>query len=182
MNLLRPSALLCFASTLLLFSCGSGSGATNTVALCNKTCDKLSSLCFADAGAFGDSAKTTCMSSCTTKTTSTGTTTCTNASASLAAYQACVDRVDTTCDQFTTCLAAGLTAEESLLNGMSKAADVASGGRHMSNHFAKPEIGIQNVSSAVSNHAQHAAGLARAVKTYGSDAIVYCSIGESSAS
>ena len=37
-----------------------------------------------------------------------------------------------------TCVAAGLTAEEVLLNGMSKAADVASGGRHMSNHFAKP--------------------------------------------
>ena len=37
----------------------------------------------------------------------------------------------------TTCVAAGLTAEEILLNGMSKAADVASGGRHMSNHFAK---------------------------------------------
>src|SRR6266513_2005391 len=63
----------------------------------------------------------------------------------------------------TTCVAAGLTAEEVLLNGMSKAADVASGGRHMSNHFAKPEIGIQNVSSSVSNHAQHAAGLARAL-------------------
>jgi len=82
----------------------------------------------------------------------------------------------------TTCVAAGLSAEEILLNGMSKAADVASGGRHMSNHFAKPEIGIQNVSSAVSNHAQHAAGLARAVKTYGSDAIVFCSVGESSLS
>src|SRR6266545_3435470 len=35
-----------------------------------------------------------------------------------------------------TCVAAGLTAEEILLNGMSKATDVASGGRHMSNHFA----------------------------------------------
>jgi 2-oxoisovalerate dehydrogenase E1 component len=80
----------------------------------------------------------------------------------------------------TTCVAAGLTAEEILLNGMSKAADVASGGRHMSNHFAKPEIGIQNVSSCVSNHAQHAAGLARAVKTYRKDAIVFCSVGESS--
>ena len=66
----------------------------------------------------------------------------------------------------TTCVAAGLTAEEILLNGMSKATDVASGGRHMSNHFAKPSIGIQNVSSCVSNHSQHAAGLARAVKTY----------------
>jgi 2-oxoisovalerate dehydrogenase E1 component len=82
----------------------------------------------------------------------------------------------------TTCLAAGLSAEEILLNGMSKATDVASGGRHMSNHFAKPEIGIQNVSSCVSNHAQHAAGLGRAIKTYGSDAIVFCSVGESSTS
>jgi len=81
-----------------------------------------------------------------------------------------------------TCVAAGLTAEEILLNGMSKATDVASGGRHMSNHFAKFEIGIQNVSSCVANHAQHAAGLARAIKTYGKDAIVFCSLGESSAS
>ena len=80
----------------------------------------------------------------------------------------------------TTCVAAGLTAEEILLNGMSKAADVASGGRHMSNHFAKPEIGIQNVSSCVANHAQHAAGLGRAIKTYAKDSIVFCSVGESS--
>jgi len=82
----------------------------------------------------------------------------------------------------TTCLAAGLSAEEILLNGMSKATDVASGGRHMSNHFAKPAIGIQNVSSCVSNHSQHAAGLGRAVKVYKKDAIVFCSIGESSES
>ena len=82
----------------------------------------------------------------------------------------------------TTCLAAGLTAEEMILNGMSKATDVASGGRHMSNHFAKPAIGIQNVSSCVSNHAQHAVGLARAVKTYRQEALVFCSVGESSTS
>ncbi|MBZ0111329.1 MAG: 2-oxoisovalerate dehydrogenase [Thermoanaerobaculia bacterium] len=81
-----------------------------------------------------------------------------------------------------TCLAAGLTAEEILLNGMSKRDDVASGGRHMSNHFAKPEIRIQNVSSSVANHAQHAAGVGRAIKTYGSEAIVFCSVGESSTS
>jgi 2-oxoisovalerate dehydrogenase E1 component len=81
-----------------------------------------------------------------------------------------------------TCVAAGLTAEEILLNGMSKGTDVASGGRHMSNHFAKPEIHIQNVSSCVSNHAQHAAGLGRAIKTYGRDAVVFCSVGESSTS
>ena len=82
----------------------------------------------------------------------------------------------------TTCVAAGLTVDEILLNGMSKRDDVASGGRHMSNHFAKPAIHIQNVSSCVSNHAQHAAGLGRAVKTYGSPAVVFCSVGESSTS
>jgi 2-oxoisovalerate dehydrogenase E1 component len=82
----------------------------------------------------------------------------------------------------TTCVAAGVTAEEILLNGMSKATDVASGGRHMSNHFAKIAIGIQNVSSAVSNHSQQAVGLARAVKTYRKEAAVFCSIGESSTS
>ena len=82
----------------------------------------------------------------------------------------------------TTCVAAGLTAEEILLNGMSKAADVASGGRHMSNHFAKPEIGIQNVSSCVANQAPHAVGLARAVRYYGRDSVVFCSVGESSTS
>ncbi|MHC4931773.1 MAG: alpha-ketoacid dehydrogenase subunit alpha/beta [Planctomycetota bacterium] len=81
-----------------------------------------------------------------------------------------------------TSLAAGITATEIILNGLSKRTDVASGGRHMSNHFAKPEIGIQNVSSAVSNHSQHAAGLARAVRTYGADALVFASFGESSCS
>ena len=52
----------------------------------------------------------------------------------------------------------------------------------MSNHFAKPSIHIQNVSSCVSNHAQHAAGLGRAVRTYEADSVVYCSFGESSSS
>ena len=52
----------------------------------------------------------------------------------------------------------------------------------MSNHFAKPSIHVQNVSSCVSNHAQHATGLGRAVKTYGADAVVFCSVGESSTS
>jgi 2-oxoisovalerate dehydrogenase E1 component len=81
-----------------------------------------------------------------------------------------------------TCLAAGVTAYEIILNGLSKADDIASGGRHMSNHFAKIPIGIWNVSSATGNHTQHAAGLARAVKYYDADAIVYSSQGESSAS
>ena len=82
----------------------------------------------------------------------------------------------------TTCLAAGISPEEILLNGMSKATDPASGGRHMSNHFAKPEINIQNVSSSVATHAQHAAGLGRAIRAFHGTGIVYCSLGESSTS
>jgi 2-oxoisovalerate dehydrogenase E1 component len=81
-----------------------------------------------------------------------------------------------------TCLAAGLTPYEIILNGLSKADDVASGGRHMSNHFAKPEIGIQNVSSATGNHASQAVGLGRAIKYYRDEAIVFSSQGESSCS
>ena len=81
-----------------------------------------------------------------------------------------------------TCLAGGLTPLEIILNGISKATDVAGAGRHMSNHFAKPAIHIQNVSSCTGNHTQHAVGLARAVKTYGRDAVVFSSQGESSVS
>lgn len=81
-----------------------------------------------------------------------------------------------------TAISAGLTTEEILLNGLSKATDVASGGRHMSNHFAKPEWNIHNVSSATGNHTLHAVGVARAIKYYGADAVAISSQGESSTS
>jgi len=81
-----------------------------------------------------------------------------------------------------TCLAAGLTVEEIIANGLSKDADVAGGGRHMSNHFAKIELNIQNVSSCTGNHCQQAAGLARAIKKYHGDEVVYCSTGDSTTS
>lgn len=84
-------------------------------------------------------------------------------------------------DMLTT-LSAGLTPEEIILNGISKAADPASGGRHMSNHFAKPEMNIHNVSSCTGNHAPQASGTARALKTYNEDAVVISSQGESSVS
>lgn len=79
-------------------------------------------------------------------------------------------------------ISAGLTAEEIILNGISKATDIASGGRHMSNHFAKPEWNIHNVSSATGNHALHAVGVARAIKKYGAEAVSFCSMGESATS
>jgi 2-oxoisovalerate dehydrogenase E1 component len=81
-----------------------------------------------------------------------------------------------------TAISAGLTAEEVILNGLSKKDDVASGGRHMSNHFAKPEWNIHNVSSATGNHTLHAVGVARAIKYYKSGGVAISSQGESSTS
>jgi 2-oxoisovalerate dehydrogenase E1 component len=81
-----------------------------------------------------------------------------------------------------TCMSAGLTPEEIILNGISKATDVASGGRHMSNHFAKPEWNIHNVSSSTGNHDLHAVGVARAMKFYEHKGVAITSHGESSTS
>lgn len=81
-----------------------------------------------------------------------------------------------------TAISAGLTTEETLLNGLSKKDDVASGGRHMSNHFAKPEWNIHNVSSATGNHVLHAVGVARAIKYYKGKGVAISSQGESSTS
>ena len=78
--------------------------------------------------------------------------------------------------------AAGVTPYELFLNGLSRDADPCSGGRHMSNHFGKPSIGVQNVSSCTGNHALHAVGVARAIKHYKSDGVAMSSQGESSTS
>lgn len=79
-------------------------------------------------------------------------------------------------------ISAGITAEEIILNGISKATDIASGGRHMSNHFAKPAWNIHNVSSATGNHSLHAVGVARGIKKYNTKAVSICSMGESATS
>ena len=84
-------------------------------------------------------------------------------------------------DMLTT-ISAGLTPEEIIMNGISKKGDVASGGRHMSNHFAKPEWNIHNVSSCTGNHTLHAVGVARAIKYYKSEGVAISSQGESSTS
>ena len=81
-----------------------------------------------------------------------------------------------------TAISAGITAEEIILNGISKATDIASGGRHMSNHFAKPEWKIHNVSSCTGNHTLHAVGVARAMKRYKHTGVAISSQGESSVS
>jgi 2-oxoisovalerate dehydrogenase E1 component len=79
-------------------------------------------------------------------------------------------------------ISAGLTAEEIILNGISKGTDVAGGGRHMSNHFAKPEWNIHSVSSATGNHTLHAVGVGRAMKYYKHKGVSISSQGESSVS
>ncbi len=84
-------------------------------------------------------------------------------------------------DMLTT-LSAGLTAEEMILNGLSKATDPGTGGRHMSNHFSKPEWHIENVSSATGTHDLHAAGVGRAIAYYKHKGVAIASHGESSVS
>ena len=81
-----------------------------------------------------------------------------------------------------TCLAAGISVQEVIENGLSKASDVGSGGRHMSNHISKPSIRVQNTSSATGNHALHAVGVARAIKSYNGDEVAFASFGESAVS
>lgn len=81
-----------------------------------------------------------------------------------------------------TAVSAGMTSEEIILNGISKATDPSSGGRHMSNHFAKAELNIHNVSSSTGNHTQQAAGVGRAFKRYKQKGVVISSQGESSVS
>ena len=81
-----------------------------------------------------------------------------------------------------TALSAGMTAEELILNGISKATDPGTGGRHMSNHFSKPEWNIHNTSSLTGNHTLHAVGVARAIKYYGDKVVSISSQGESSVS
>ena len=81
-----------------------------------------------------------------------------------------------------TAMSCGITPEEVILNGISKATDPSSGGRHMSNHYAKPEWNIHSVSSLTGNHTLHAVGVARAIKYYGEKAVAFSNQGESSVS
>lgn len=81
-----------------------------------------------------------------------------------------------------TVLSAGMTPEEVILNGISKATDLTSGGRHMSNHFSKMDWNIENISSATGTHDLHAAGVGRAMVYYKHQGVVITSHGESATS
>ncbi len=79
-------------------------------------------------------------------------------------------------------ISGGMTAEEVILNGISKATDPASGGRNMSNHLAKPEWNMHTMSSVTGNHTLHAVGVARAIKYYQEKVVSFASLGESAVS
>ena len=81
-----------------------------------------------------------------------------------------------------TALSAGITAEEIILNGLSKATDLTSAGRHASNHFAKREWHIENISSATATQDLHAVGVARAMVYYKHKGVAMTSHGEASTS
>lgn len=81
-----------------------------------------------------------------------------------------------------TALSAGLTAEDVILNGLSKATDPGSGGRNMSNHFHKPSINVQNVSSSVGSFVAHAVGTARSIKYYEGGGVAIASQGDATMS
>ena len=81
-----------------------------------------------------------------------------------------------------TALSAGMSAEEIILNGISKATDLTSGGRHMSDHFSKKEWHIENISSAVGTQTMHAVGVARAMVYYKHTGVAIASIGEATVS
>ena len=78
--------------------------------------------------------------------------------------------------------AAGMTTEEIILHGLSKATDLTGAGRHMSNHFAKTSIHIENISSAVGSQDTHAAGVARAMKYYNHEGVAIATHGDATTS
>jgi hypothetical protein len=89
------------AGTLIWAACGGDdSEGDDVVASCKQACNKLVSLCFADAGGFFN-----CDTSCAPKDGGgTGGSQCTNTSEANAAFKACLEK--NTCDELTSCFRA----------------------------------------------------------------------------
>jgi hypothetical protein len=95
MNVAGRSVVVAFVGTLLWAACGSDndSGGEDSAALCKQGCDKVVSLCFADAG---DNFQCTCP-----LPPDGGASPCANQSEMTAAYKACLEK--TTCQDLLTC-------------------------------------------------------------------------------
>jgi 2-oxoisovalerate dehydrogenase E1 component len=76
----------------------------------------------------------------------------------------------------------GVSPEDIFLGVFAKAADPASGGRQMPNHWSEPDLNIFTHSSAIATQFPHAAGIAYELQRNESDAVVLVSGGEGSTS
>lgn len=79
-------------------------------------------------------------------------------------------------------LALGVTPEDIFLSVFSKAADPASGGRQMPNHWSEPDLNIFTHSSVIATQFPHACGIAYRLKRTGSDGVVAVFSGEGATS
>ena len=79
-------------------------------------------------------------------------------------------------------LAMGVTPEEIFLGVFSKAADPASGGRQMPNHWSEPNLNIFTASSVIATQYPHACGIAYQLRREGKPGVVLASSGEGATS
>jgi 2-oxoisovalerate dehydrogenase E1 component alpha subunit len=79
-------------------------------------------------------------------------------------------------------LGLGVTPEEIFLGVFSKAADPASAGRQMPNHWSEPDLNIFTASSVIATQYPHACGIAYQLKTQGRPGVVLASSGEGATS
>ena len=71
----------------------------------------------------------------------------------------------------------GVTPEEIFLGVFSKAADPASGGRQMPNHWSEPNLNIFTASSVIATQYPHACGIAYQLKMEGRPGVVLSQLG-----
>ncbi len=76
----------------------------------------------------------------------------------------------------------GVSPEDVFLGVFAKAADPASGGRQMPNHWSEPDLNLFTHSSSIATQFPHAVGIAYELKRAGSDAVVLVSGGEGATS
>jgi 2-oxoisovalerate dehydrogenase E1 component len=79
-------------------------------------------------------------------------------------------------------LAMGLTPRDLFLSVFAKAADPASAGRQMPNHWSEPDLNIFSASSVIATQFPHACGIAHRLKATGQPGVVMVSSGEGATS